>query len=614
MFYCPEKYFKPRKDINETMKALKGELGDKEAKITLIRWLRANLGVAAHLIGGIRLYPHQEIMLKGFFNRNFSLAVMGRGIGKSTVAAIYATLQMVFEPESKIVIAGPTFRTARSMFNAVEKMVHSKGAELLAQAFDSGHCERRADLFEWRVNDGSMYAIPLNGEKVRGLRANVLVLDEFLLIPEDLINNVLMPFLVAPQDQKKRIAIRETEDLLIKAGKMTEEQRMVFANDAKMIGLSSASYTFENLYKTYKKWSEQIMAPGDGKGATYFICKMGIDSVPETMVDKSIVEEAASGNVSEAAYQREYLARFTDGSDSYFSMKKMMANTAKPGDYPTTLIKGEKDKKYVLSIDPNFSDAGNSDFFAMAILEIGEDKRVTLVHGYASPKYDLKKRINYLCYILTHFNIHLLIIDNAGWNFIASCNESELFRRAGLELKFFELDSDKEGLEYAEQLREAKKQYNKGTNTICLKKFFTQEFIRNANQHLQTCIDHGKLKFASSAEAHETVLKAQLAIELSKDDCKDLGFEDLLDLVSKQGEIITDTQKQCALIEMKSSASNLQSFNLPQNLKRDTSTKRARKDNYTALLLGVWGAKCYYDMMNSEEVKVSHTFTPRFIR
>ena len=39
---------------------------------------------------------------------------------------------------------------------------------------------------------------------------------------------------------------------------MTEEQRMVFENDSKMIALSSASYTFENLYKTYKEWTDKI--------------------------------------------------------------------------------------------------------------------------------------------------------------------------------------------------------------------------------------------------------------------------------------------------------------------------------------------------------------------
>ena len=75
-----------------------------------------------------------------------------------------------------ILIAGPTFRTARFIFNNLEKMVESKGAELLAQAF--GAKQKRNDQFEWQINGGSITAIPLNGEKIRGFRANILVLDE----------------------------------------------------------------------------------------------------------------------------------------------------------------------------------------------------------------------------------------------------------------------------------------------------------------------------------------------------------------------------------------------------------------------------------------------------
>ena len=110
------------------------------------------------------------------------MCVFGRGCGKSFMAAVFCFLQCVFEPNTKILIAGPTFRTARFIFNNLEKIVDSKGAELLAQCF--GAKAKRNDQFEWQINGGSIVAIPLNGEKIRGFRANILVLDEFLLLPE----------------------------------------------------------------------------------------------------------------------------------------------------------------------------------------------------------------------------------------------------------------------------------------------------------------------------------------------------------------------------------------------------------------------------------------------
>ena len=238
-------------NVNAELLKLKGELSERKAKISLAKFLRHNIGFTTELISGIKLAPYQEITLRGLMTKNFSMCVWGRGCGKTFIASVFAFLQCIFYPGTKILIAGPTFRTARFIFNNLEKIVASKGAEFLQQAF-SARPSKRNDQFEWIINGGSITAVPLSGEKIRGFRANVLLLDEFLLLPEETIKTVLMPFLVAPQDMKERIEIREAEAKLIEQGLMEEDERMVFENNSKMIALSSASYTFENLYKTYK--------------------------------------------------------------------------------------------------------------------------------------------------------------------------------------------------------------------------------------------------------------------------------------------------------------------------------------------------------------------------
>ncbi len=281
MWYSP-KIDQKSENINAQFKALKGALEDKEAKITLAKFLRANLGLTTELISGIKLAPFQEILLKGMLNKNFSMLVLGRGCGKTFIASVFCFLQCIFEPATKILVAGPTFRTARFIFNNLEKMVESKGAELLAQAF--GAKVKRNDQFEWQINEGTITAIPLNREKIRGFRANVLVLDEYLLLPEDIINTVLMPFLVAPQNMKERLEIREIEDKLIEEGVMKDKDRIQFENISKMIALSSASYTFENLYKTYKEWVTKIYAEEEEQ-STYFVSQLGYEALPEEMIE-----------------------------------------------------------------------------------------------------------------------------------------------------------------------------------------------------------------------------------------------------------------------------------------------------------------------------------------
>ena len=159
MWYADKESTKPVTDVNKQLLKLEGDLDDKEAKITLAKFLRHNLTFTTELISGIKLAPFQEVTLRGMLNKNFSMCVWGRGCGKTFIASVFCFLQCIFEPGTKILIAGPTFRTARFIFQNLEKMVNSKGAELLAQAF-SMRPSKRNDQYEWQINGGSITAVP----------------------------------------------------------------------------------------------------------------------------------------------------------------------------------------------------------------------------------------------------------------------------------------------------------------------------------------------------------------------------------------------------------------------------------------------------------------------
>ena len=608
MWYCPKKYATDPENINKKMMEIEGFMSDREAKITLAKFLNANLGFTTELISGIKLAPFQEITLRGMMNRNFSMCVWGRGCGKTFIASVFCFLQCIFNPGTKILVAGPTFRTARFIFSNLEKLVESKGAELLAQCF--GAKVKRNDQFEWSINEGTITAIPLNGEKIRGFRANVLLLDEYLLLPEDLINTVLMPFLVAPQNMKERIEIREMEDKLIESGHMKEEDRMVFENDSKMIALSSASYTFENLYKTYKDWMNNIY--GEEKSeSSYFISQMGYEALPKHMIDQTVIEAAQDGGASNASFQREYCAMFTDGSDSYFSAVKMHACTIPDGEEPTTLIKGKADRKYVVGIDPNMSDSPSADYFGIAVMEIDEKKEIaTLVHGYAGLG-SLSKHVQYLHYILENFDPSLICVDNAGADmFIEAANNSKLFLDEKINLKIINFDSNKEGVEYTKQVRDFKRAYNKENKQIVFNQVFSSDWIRKANELLQANIDYKKIWFASRTSANGSEFSKQTMYKIN---LKQVNEESLGDFIETQDNLVYQTKKQCSLVEVKTTARGTQTFDLPQHLKRSTSANRARKDNYTALLLANWATKCYFDMKNYKLDEGSATFTPRMV-
>ena len=410
----------------------------------------------------------------------------------------------------------------------------------------------------------------------------------------------------------ERLKVREIEDELIKQGKMKEEDRMVFENNSKMVALSSASYTFENLYKTYKDWTNKIYKPELAGESSYFISQMGFESLPSDMIDTTIIEEAREGGgTSNSSFQREYCAQFTDGSDSYFSAKKMHECTVPDGESPTSLIKGEGDKKYILGIDPSFSNSPSSDYFAMSVLEIDDNtEQGILVHSYAVAGGDLKQHIDYLYYVLTNFNIEMICIDNAGFQFIDSCNESELFINSKMNLSFFDFDSNKEGPSYEKETRKVRREYNKESGKIVFKQIFGSDWLRKANEHLQACIDHKKIWFSSKTVANPSEFNKQSAYSVP---IKYTGAENILDLIETQDDLIYQTKKQCALVEVKSTARGTQTFDLPQHLKRSTSANRARKDNYTTLMLANWSLKCYYDIMKVKKDDFGVTFNPIMI-
>jgi len=615
MIYVPNKYYKEFKDYNKELKLLKGELDDKQAKITLAKFLRQNLGFTCELISGFRPAMYQEIILKAMFNRNFSMFVAARGAAKSTCAALACFLLPIFNKDINILLAAPTFRTARHIFSTLEKIVKSPEGQMLQECF-SETASRRADLFEWNINGGSIRAIPLNGEKIRGFRANTLILDEFLLLSEDIVNTVLMPFLIAPSDIKKRMDIVEREDKLVLEGKITNEQRTKFPNSSRMIALTSASYTFENAYKVYSDWYNKIVSDEpikDGKDGNYFVCNISWEAIPSYMVEPSVIEEARAGGEENAAFLREYGARFVDGSDSYFSAKKMHEQTIIDGQKPTVLIQGNPNKKYILSIDPSWSSSPASDFFAMCVGEINEETdSITVVHNYAVAGSELKEHIKYFYYLLKSFNIEMIVADNSDGNFIKAANESSLFQDANLNISEFEYDGDLINQEFSDMLRKAKKDYNKAGNKICFKRAFSSETNRRMNEQLQLFINTKKIWFGSKLTPNDEEYEAAILKKIPYDPTKK-GGDWMDDLISTQDELIYQVKKQCSLIEVGSSPLGKQTFDLPQSLKRNRSANRARKDNYTTLLLMSEGFLAYNAIMKQPAQEAVGLFMPRMV-
>lgn len=175
---------------------------------------------------------------------------------------------------------------------------------------------------------------------------------------------------------------------------------------------------------------------------------------------------------------------------------------------------------------------------------------------------------------------------------------------------------------YQEKVLEGKKEYNLEDKTICYLRKPTSAWIRLANELLQANFDHRRIHFAARAidDAYNEQRKKKIPIKdlqflrTSQSGERQTDAAKMIDFVEHQFDMMNLIKTQCALIQITTSASGTQNFDLPSNLKRQTGPEKARKDSYSALVLGNWMVKLYYDMMNVQVENVNYTFTPMFIK
>jgi len=606
------------RDINEILKNKDGFLEEKEAKLLLYEFLRENTTFAANLIAGVDLFPFQHMAIKSMFESDYFLGIWSRGMSKSWTTGIFAFMDALLNQGVDIGILSKSFRQSKMIFKKIEDIVAKPEAEYLSQCIK--RISKANDEWVMEIGNSSIRALPLgDGSKLRGFRFHRIIIDEMLLMPERIYNEVVVPFLSVVQNPKERENLYNLETDLIKQGKMKEEDRYVWQNN-KLIMLSSASYKFEYLYKLYESFESLIKSDNSDNKASRTIMHFSYDCAPKQLFDQNLIDQAKS-TMSQSQYDREFGAVFTDDSSGYFKISKMIECTVEEGSNPCVEVKGEDGYEYILSFDPSWAENEGSDDFAMQVFKLNKETgNGTLVHVYAMAGESLKNHINYFNYLINNFNIVSMIGDyNGGVQFINAFKESSLYKNSGKTINIVQTEFDN-AEEYQKSLRLAKKEFS-ATGIPCILRKPTSDWIRRANELLQGNFDHKRIWFASQAmdDNYQKQRKKKIPIKSLKflnsneDELRQSDGAKMIDLVEHLHDMINYTKGQCALIEVKSSPQGIQTFDLPLNLKKTTGAGKARKDCYSALVLGSWMIKIHNDVYSYKDEVVS-SFVPMFIK
>ena len=591
---------------------------EDEAKILLYKFLRENITFTTNLIGGVDLFPFQHMAIKAMFETDYTLGVWSRGMSKSFTTGIYAFLDAILNQGVEIGILSKSFRQSKMIFKKIEDIAAKPNAALLQQCIT--HKSKSNDEWLMEIGSSRIRALPLgDGSKLRGFRFHRIIIDEFLLMPERIYNEVIVPFLSVVQNPTQREDLYKVESKLIEQGKMNEEDRYQWPNN-KLIALSSASFKFEYLYKLYEQYENLIFNPKNKERTRRCVMQFSYDCAPLQLYDQNLINQAKA-TMSESQFMREFGAQFTDDSSGYFKISKMALCTVPDGEMPSVEVVGKAEDQYIVAVDPSWSETESSDDFAIQVLKLNSEKQIsTLVHSYALSGSSLKDHIKYFLYVLKNFNVVAVCMDyNGGVQFMNSCNESELFKTEGINLKQIVTEFEKPE-DYPQNLITAKNEYNKSDYKYVFLRKPTSSWIRTANELLQANFDHRRIFFGS--RAIDDNFRAQTRKKIGILDMKFSNMADsdkqneeakMIDFVEHLTDMILLTKTECALIQITTTAQGTQSFDLPPNLKRKTGPDKPRKDSYSALVLGNWLAKIYHDMNNTEIEEVAATFTPMFI-
>ena len=318
------------------------------------------------VIAGIQLLecdfpPVQRVILRELFNVNYQITTASRGIGKTYLAGVQALLTAILVPNSKILLTGPTFRSAKFIFTEAENILKKSTR---AQIWMKGGPSHLADIWTLRFINGSIIvAMPLASESessIRGFRAHLILADEIPHIPESTFNTVLLPMLSTVRDPMYHVRRIEKMKRLIKLGKAKHEDMMIEGTN-KLFGFTSAWYKFNHVYKKIEEFeklrTERLEAKMSPLAQTFYFSYL--DAAPG-FIDSNMLD-LSKRTMADFQFRMEWLSEWQSDSNGFYSRRLIDECVARSHYLP--LMHGDRAHAYVMGIDP----ARTHDTFAICI-------------------------------------------------------------------------------------------------------------------------------------------------------------------------------------------------------------------------------------------------------
>lgn len=250
---------------------------DKEQKIMeTVAWragyYRANPQRFVSEVLGIHLKLFQKILIWAMMHFNFMMYLAARGQGKTFLTALFCCVRCILFPGTKIVVSSGTLKQANEVLLKIQDDF-MKRSSILCSEIEKCNIGQNDAVISFR--NTSWIKTRTSSENSRSARANIIVVDEFRMTDESIVNTVLRKFLTSPR-QPKYLEKPEYRHL--------QERN-------KEIYMSSAYFKSSWAYKKAQSYTLSFF---DDK-KKYFICGLPYQvSVKEGLLSREQIEDEMS--------------------------------------------------------------------------------------------------------------------------------------------------------------------------------------------------------------------------------------------------------------------------------------------------------------------------------
>lgn len=317
---------------------------DKQQKIMeTIAWkagyYRANPHRYVSEVLGLSLKWFQQILLWCMMHYNFVMYLAARGQGKTYLTALFCCVRCILFPGTKIVVSSGTLKQANEVLLKIQDDFMKQSSILRSEIEKCNIGQNDASIY---FKNGSWIKTRTSSENSRSARANCIVVDEFRMVDETVINTVLRKFLTSPRQPKY---LQKPE-----YAHMQERNKEIY--------MSSAYFKSSWAYRKVQSYTLNFF--DDTK--KYFICGLPYQvSVREGLLSRSQLEdEMSEADYNELVQQMEMECLwFGDTDGSLFKFDELTARRRLRKAFPPLSFCNEKitipkltsTGKRILSID-----------------------------------------------------------------------------------------------------------------------------------------------------------------------------------------------------------------------------------------------------------------------